>query len=162
MWHLLTYSRGHADDESQEPLCKMDQASEFSKQINRDLRRRLTAQYFLLMFKVAVVLLASITLLIIGYWFFKSKHEAVYSCGTTPEEAVERDCQFDMLSFAWVPKPCFDAELSSAYNAYEDFEFFYHRERPDRIPVEELRRGINKHLPGAIYNGILALPENTE
>ena len=143
MWHFFAHPPEHPKDDSQEPLCEQGHASE---QMNRNLRQNLTASYSRPICRVAGALFALITLMIIGYRLFESKDGTVYSCGTTPEEAVERDCQFDMLSFAWVPKPCFDADLSSTYNVYEAFEFFYHREKSDKIPVEELRKGINKQV----------------
>jgi hypothetical protein len=90
----------------------------------------------------------------------------LYDCGHSPAEAVAKNCHFDMLAFAWVPIPCFDAEyvflsftlfwftvlmnrqcrLSSTYDTYNDFEFFYDRNRTRQIEVDELKRGINKRV----------------
>jgi hypothetical protein len=36
----------------------------------------------------------------------------LYDCGHSPAEAVAKNCHFDMLAFAWVPIPCFDAEYA--------------------------------------------------
>lgn len=33
-----------------------------------------------------------------------------YDCGSSPDEAAFKNCKFDLLAFAWVPRPCFDAE----------------------------------------------------
>ena len=35
---------------------------------------------------------------------------SLYDCGSSPAEAVSKNCKFDLLAFAWVPIPCFDAE----------------------------------------------------
>lgn len=35
---------------------------------------------------------------------------ALYDCGSSPSEAASKNCKFDLLAFAWVPIPCFDAK----------------------------------------------------
>jgi hypothetical protein len=97
---------------------------------------------------------------------FVGSRNQLYDCGHSPAEAVAKNCHFDMLAFAWVPIPCFDAEyvllsftsfwftvlinrqcrLSSTYDTYNDFEFFYDRNRTRQIEVDELKRGINKRV----------------
>lgn len=37
------------------------------------------------------------------------------SCGNSTVEARALGCKFDPLSFLWVPEPCFDAEMTEAY-----------------------------------------------
>ncbi|KAK8067396.1 hypothetical protein PG997_014143 [Apiospora hydei] len=93
-------------------------------------------------------LFAFVTFLLLGYWMIKaSPQEVSHDCGVSPEEASAKGCVFDMLAFAWVPQQCFDAELSSTYNTYEDFEFFYERENNNsRIPVDELKKGVNRRV----------------
>ncbi|KAH7398368.1 hypothetical protein BKA66DRAFT_452969 [Pyrenochaeta sp. MPI-SDFR-AT-0127] len=69
-----------------------------------------------------------------------------YDCGNTPTEAASKNCKFDLLAFAWVPRPCFDAELYGQYDPYHDFEFFYDLNRTRQISIEELEKGINPRV----------------
>ncbi|OCT46845.1 hypothetical protein CLCR_02101 [Cladophialophora carrionii] len=39
------------------------------------------------------------------------------TCGNSPEEAQSLDCRFDVMSFTWVPKPCFDEALMTDFLA---------------------------------------------
>jgi hypothetical protein len=48
-------------------------------------------------------------LLLLAFSLLGSKNR-LYDCGHSPAEAVAKNCHFDMLAFAWVPIPCFDAE----------------------------------------------------
>ncbi|KAK6860975.1 hypothetical protein PG995_004611 [Apiospora arundinis] len=41
-------------------------------------------------------------------------HVMVQPCGSSPAEATARGCQFDVISFSWLPDACYDAELSEA------------------------------------------------
>lgn len=44
-------------------------------------------------------------------------------CGSTPEEARSLGCRFEMHNFAWVPPACYDEELSSEWNSFQDWGF---------------------------------------
>jgi hypothetical protein len=94
-------------------------------------------------FRITSALFVSITLLLLAYWTFEDNHEKHYACDFSPKEAQAKNCQFDMLAFAWVPRQCFDAELASTWNTYHDFDFFYDEEKNHQITVEELKKGIN-------------------
>jgi hypothetical protein len=116
-----------------------------------------------IIFAISTSLLIFLILLILS--LIGSKNQ-LYDCGHSPAEAVAKNCHFDMLAFAWVPIPCFDDEyvllslmqpipgcwrdcncrLSSTYDTYNDFEFFYDRNRTRQIEIEELKRGINKRV----------------
>ncbi|KAJ5729340.1 uncharacterized protein N7483_003848 [Penicillium malachiteum] len=39
----------------------------------------------------------------------------ILHCGSTPAEAKALDCRFDMFSYAWYPKPCWDKELHDEF-----------------------------------------------
>jgi hypothetical protein len=60
-------------------------------------------------FRISVALSASLLLVLLAFSIFESKIEQ-YDCGRSPAQAVSKNCHFDLLAFAWVPIPCFDAE----------------------------------------------------
>ncbi|KAF2114048.1 hypothetical protein BDV96DRAFT_647536 [Lophiotrema nucula] len=96
-------------------------------------------------FKISLALATLLLLLLALLSAFAGKGNP-YECGNSPIEAVSKNCHFDLLAFAWVPIQCFDAELSSAYDPYHDFEFFYDRNRTRQIPIRELEKGINPRV----------------
>ncbi|KAK3312966.1 hypothetical protein B0H66DRAFT_485102 [Apodospora peruviana] len=49
---------------------------------------------------------------------------AVETCGTSPQDAVSRGCRFDVMSFAWLPAPCFDGELMADFLALRDWRWY--------------------------------------
>lgn len=60
-------------------------------------------------FRISIALSTSLLLVLLAFSIFKSKTEH-YDCGRSPAQAVSKNCHFDLLAFAWVPIPCFDAE----------------------------------------------------
>ncbi|KUI72151.1 hypothetical protein VM1G_07809 [Cytospora mali] len=69
------------------------------------------------------------------------------ACGTSPQEARERGCKFDLVLYSWVPAPCYDEEIQAAYRERES-EWW--RERGgvggERIPQERAALGIEESL----------------
>jgi hypothetical protein len=123
--------------------------------------------------KIGAALLTSILIfLILLTLSLLGSRNMRYDCGHSPAEAAAKNCHFDMLAFAWVPIPCYDAEyvysmlrdsylalmiwlekklltlfrLSDTYDTYNDFEFFYDRNRTRQIPIPELKRGVNHRV----------------
>lgn len=41
------------------------------------------------------------------------------ACGTSPQEARDRGCKFDLVLYSWVPAPCYDEEIQIAYRERE-------------------------------------------
>lgn len=95
---------------------------------------------------ISGALLVTTFLLLLTYGTLQVSHQEFYDCGSSPEEARAKDCQFDMLGFAWVPKQCYDAELANSWDTYHEFEFYYDNEHTRRISVEELKKGINHYI----------------
>jgi len=46
------------------------------------------------------------------------------NCGTTPAEARQRNCHFDLLSFSWQTTECFDEENTAAFLAHDGWRFY--------------------------------------
>lgn len=45
-------------------------------------------------------------------------------CGKSAPEAQAAGCQWDVLSFAWVPPACFDRELTSQFRAADHWRYY--------------------------------------
>jgi len=46
------------------------------------------------------------------------------SCGDSPETARDRNCSFDLISFAWQTPECYDAELVSEFASWNNWTFY--------------------------------------
>ncbi|MCJ1451941.1 hypothetical protein MMC28_002281 [Mycoblastus sanguinarius] len=71
-----------------------------------------------------------------------------YWCGTTPEEAVEKGCKFDLILYSWVPPPCYDHELQISYREERESEWYRNRggEGGEMVPQERAALGIEEGL----------------
>jgi hypothetical protein len=58
------------------------------------------------------------------------------NCGNSPAEARHRGCSFDMLSHAWLPKECYDDEISTAYRRAGSWE--YYLDQHGKYPISEV------------------------
>ena len=45
-------------------------------------------------------------------------------CGNSPSEALSRGCSFDVMSFAWLPAPCFDKELMQDFLSLRNWVWY--------------------------------------
>jgi hypothetical protein len=61
--------------------------------------------------------------------------QAWTNCGSSPTEARRRGCSFDMLSHAWLPKECYDEEISTAYRQAGSWE--YYLDQHGKYPISE-------------------------
>jgi hypothetical protein len=55
--------------------------------------------------------------------------EEASPCGTNANEARDRGCNFDPLTFAWLPQACYDYNLTAEYLQLQDWQWW--REQPD-------------------------------
>ncbi|KIW15638.1 hypothetical protein PV08_05687 [Exophiala spinifera] len=80
---------------------------------------------------------------LLGYAFVRghTSSDAVDTCGLSASDAVRRGCSFDPVSFAWLPKRCFDEELTAQFLAQRDWQWY--RDSNGTVPVqyEALRNG---------------------
>jgi hypothetical protein len=68
------------------------------------------------------------------YDFSLNIEVAAKPCGTTPAEAVERGCYFDLVRTQWLPQACNDPELNEVFRrAVEGIP--HYRDKEGRIPI---------------------------
>lgn len=65
----------------------------------------------------------------------------VKPCGGSPEEATERGCHFDVISFCWLPEECYDAELSRDFDSENQLEWFLDPNRTEPLTHDEIMTG---------------------
>lgn len=65
----------------------------------------------------------------------------VKPCGETPDEARERRCHFDIISFCWLPDECYDAELSQDFDDANQLEWFLDPNRTQPVSHEQIMTG---------------------
>ncbi|XWX02310.1 hypothetical protein V2A60_010347 [Cordyceps javanica] len=60
------------------------------------------------------------------------------SCGNSTAEARALGCQFDSLSFLWVPAPCFDEEMNHAYQTKVNWHGYNDAEGREMLDLEAM------------------------
>jgi hypothetical protein len=70
-----------------------------------------------------------------------------YACGTSPQEARDRGCKFDLVLYSWVPAPCYDEEIQIAYRKRES-EWYRNRGGVggEKIPQDRAALGIEESM----------------
>lgn len=62
-------------------------------------------------------------------------------CGTSPEEARQKGCHFDIVSFCWLPTECYDPELSDAFEKAGELGWFLDPNRTQSLTREQIMTG---------------------
>ncbi|PYH93996.1 hypothetical protein BO71DRAFT_399246 [Aspergillus ellipticus CBS 707.79] len=80
---------------------------------------------------LVAIVLCSFIAIFTGSWWYLSPSDlrsppsaAVQDCGTSAAEALARGCQFDAMSFSWLPPACFDAPLMQDFLRQRDWQWF--------------------------------------
>jgi hypothetical protein len=109
MWpsKSITYSPINSTDESSQETDTFEKHDAELLPTQRRWKLNLHPRVFQIILALSTFLL--IFLLLLAFSLLGSKNQ-LYDCGHSPAEAVAKNCHFDMLAFAWVPIPCFDAE----------------------------------------------------
>lgn len=74
----------------------------------------------------------------------KQRHKSLQpfgNCGGSPAEAQKLGCQFDPMSFSWLPSACYDAELVTQFLALRDWTWSLDRKRQATVSREEVLTG---------------------
>lgn len=62
-------------------------------------------------------------------------------CGSTAAEARDRGCNFDIMSFCWLPDNCYDAELSEDFENISSWEWFLDPNKSQPVAYDEVMKG---------------------
>lgn len=71
---------------------------------------------------VSTVLVVGVVILSVGPASFLSQknsaHSIIQHCGNTTAQAKENGCEFDLLSYSWVPTACYDRETADEFRQW--------------------------------------------
>ncbi|TDZ36524.1 hypothetical protein C8035_v008232 [Colletotrichum spinosum] len=62
-------------------------------------------------------------------------------CGSNPQEARQKGCRFDVISFCWLPSQCYDAQLSREFDEANHLEWFLDPNRTEPLTHEQIMTG---------------------
>jgi hypothetical protein len=69
------------------------------------------------------------------------------TCGHSVEEALAKNCQFDIMMNGWVPQECYHRNLSEEYIAqHQEFRFFADHLGYKELTLDDVRKGQFKTL----------------
>lgn len=97
------------------------------------------------------ILFQIITLLILSHSYLISpavRPDKVAECGSTPEEAKQLGCRFDMFSFAYYAPGCFNRAHHDDFVSMHAHEIEWFTPEPDkrRVPTEIVLQGTHERL----------------
>lgn len=112
--------------------------------LHEDFVKRYQRRYYFAASAAAGCLVAVIILSIL---LFKETHAThgpppknivTLDCGSSPEEARMKGCEFDVLAFLWIPKPCADIESLREYQDNVDWHAYDDDEGTRRLTLDEM------------------------
>ena len=70
-----------------------------------------------------------------------------YNCGSSPSTARARNCSFDIMSFSWLPAPCYDGALTDEFLSRSDWSWWRYADQmnEERETVPQSVVGIGEH-----------------
>ncbi|KAJ4387363.1 hypothetical protein N0V93_007954 [Gnomoniopsis smithogilvyi] len=67
-------------------------------------------------------------------------------CGSSPEEASEAGCTFDLMTFAWTQPTCVDEELTADFLQLREWSWWADADGAEEVPREEVELGSREEL----------------
>ncbi|CAE7215993.1 hypothetical protein PTTW11_10765 [Pyrenophora teres f. teres] len=114
-------------------------------QCEHDIRPRLNrVSYLLTAILVVIFLIWTSTFTLYHYHSNSVSPFALIdrgNCGHSVEEAKAKGCIFDIMLSAWVPKPCYDQELSESILAANNFTYWNSNVGGQEVSEEDIRKG---------------------
>lgn len=62
-------------------------------------------------------------------------------CGWSVEEAKANDCVYDIMMSSWMPRPCYDEELSESFLRANNFTYWTLNQGGEEVPEAEVKKG---------------------
>ncbi|KAH8591204.1 hypothetical protein B0O99DRAFT_520041 [Bisporella sp. PMI_857] len=63
------------------------------------------------------------------------------SCGPDAATAIAKGCHLDMISFTWLPRECYDAELTEEFLAIKDWKWSLDGNGTELVPRSKVEGG---------------------
>ncbi|PYI06680.1 hypothetical protein BO78DRAFT_272572, partial [Aspergillus sclerotiicarbonarius CBS 121057] len=91
-----------------------------------------------LLFSTILTIISATTYII---YLLTSPTQPVFQCGSTFAEAKALGCHFDIMSFSWLPTPCFDSELMNEFLNVSDWKWYTSHGGQSTVPKERVLAG---------------------
>ncbi|KAH6653031.1 hypothetical protein BKA67DRAFT_659678 [Truncatella angustata] len=140
MRHPYTPIRRGADDEDSSEKSSWPMTRRFHYDFHSMLR--LLGIGFL----IAVVATVGISLLSWHPWHSSDPAPSSAHCGNSSAEAAAMGCSFDIMSFTWSRKACFDEELMHEFLAARNWTWWLASDGNQEVAMETVALGIHPRL----------------
>lgn len=74
------------------------------------------------------------------FWIIHQPDTQSRSCGDNSTTARERECSFDLITFAWQMPECYDAPLVHEFADWEPWKFWTDEHSNETLSLAEARR----------------------
>lgn len=126
----------------QEPFLNASIQEDSSKKVQNVLQ--LTRQHVLGLLGVAILIAVTVLLSQLFFRDLEVIHHSLH-CGNSTEEARALGCEFDILSYTWTPKECYDKETADEFRQWlnlperfpRPWPFFADKNKTEWVPSEE-------------------------
>ena len=76
----------------------------------------------------------------------QAKDPVLETCGNSSSEALSLGCNFDIISFAWLPARCFDQELMDQFLDLRDWKWYLDTEGQQTVDLASVAAGQYEQL----------------
>ena len=100
-----------------------------------------TLKVFRALCATILAVLTFILLLSINIYVTNAAPSSITNCGTSASEALSLHCQYDPMSFAWLPPACYDSELTSEFLQLQDWSWYPDLKSTKAVPLSAVFKG---------------------
>lgn len=90
--------------------------------------------------RIPLLIVLALGSLVGGIFYWLSIAGPVDQCGTSAVEARARGCNFEVTSFSWLPRDCYNRQIDYLLEA-EDIHYFRDENRTEEVDIAEVRQG---------------------
>jgi hypothetical protein len=98
---------------------------------------------------LTIILAISILILLIANVSLPSRKKLTVlasPCGNSVDEALATECHFDIMSFCWLPSPCYDGELSNEFQSLREWSWYLDANGTKPVTREAALNGTYQNL----------------
>lgn len=96
---------------------------------------------FIVLLALFATLITGAAYLSRGQWPSFHSEPGFEGCGTSPTEARALGCEFDVMSFSWLPSRCYDGELVDDFLGARAWQWFADEDKHHIVELEQVRTG---------------------
>ncbi|KIM95541.1 hypothetical protein OIDMADRAFT_59338 [Oidiodendron maius Zn] len=107
-------------------------------------RRRSQWPLYLQVTSLAITILSWASLLVLHNHYRTTSPFALIdrgNCGWSIAEAKANNCVYDIMMSSWMPRPCYDEELSESFLRANNFTYWRKNDGKEEVSEDEVRKG---------------------